>query len=227
MPVIALDGCDGSGKTTQAKLLRDYLSIDLKLPTEHYIMPGATAIGQELRRIVKSKTYQTLPITERLLFAADTAQFMAEKLILDLAAGKWVVVDRWSPITDLIYGRVNGISLDFLDGLQKAANNNVVCDLYIVFRIPYEAAAERVSGLTRPQCRIEAKGEEFLRKICAVYDGIGQFGANPPRLDTMVFERCKKFFVVDAMQSVAKVKADIVRAVKELVPMADDPVNQQ
>ncbi len=178
MPIIALDGTDGSGKSTAARLLYDYLSIDRKLPTEMYAMPGGTELGMELRRVVKSKQFPTAPIAARLIFMADTAQLVVEKIRPAVEAGRFVIMDRWNPVTDLIYGAADDLDLDFIDNLQRAAKTNAVCDIYIPFRIPFEIAMHRKTAFRGAQkigeeCRIENKGNTFLSRVAKFYNELG------------------------------------------------------
>ena len=161
MPIIALDGTDGSGKSTACTVLSDWLSIDKKLPVESYFMPGATELGRELRRVVKSKKFPASPVAERLIFMADSAQFIEEKINSGQTREKLIILDRANPCTDLIYGAASGLDLDFVDSLQRAAKTNFICDLYIIFRLPLEIAMQRKIKRANGQgeeCRIEEKG---------------------------------------------------------------------
>lgn len=236
MKIIALDGVDGSAKSTQSALLRDWLHMDMQRKVEHYQMPGATPLGQELRRVVKSKKFNTDKIAERLIFAADTAQFLAERVYAERERPDFMVMDRWSVICDLIYGSASGCDLDWLVNLQKAAAIVRQCDLLIVIACNYETIKERkelmAKSMPAENCRIEAKGEEFMRKVCGLYNSIDTYCShmnypvplherNLPTKDLLnhyVRERAKVIEVIVGDQTVEEVRDEIRIVVQATFP---------
>lgn len=203
MKIIAGDGCDGSGKSTQTILLRDYLNIDLGKKVEHYQMPGATEIGQELRKLVKSRKFPTAVLTERLMFAADTVQFFAEKVDTERERPDFAVIDRFSPFTDLIYGVASGLNEDWLLNLQETCKIVCPCDLLIIFKCSYETILERKGAMEKGNMvadRIEARGEVFMRHVVNGYNELARLVETLPyaELPEKWRKRAKKIAVVDA-----------------------------
>ncbi len=230
MPIIVCDGLDGSGKTTQSKLLYDFLSIDKKLDVELVQNPGGTELGAELRQLIKSKKYPTHKSVERLLFAADAAQLMREKL--DHASPeRWFVMDRWAPITDLVYAMASGVDLQMVVELQRLAGLNIRCDLYIVFKLTYEISMQRKvgriatattsGGIQNGACRIEDKGSDFLRRVEALYQSInrpGEMTSQDHDLNRLVEDRAEFIRSVDASKSPLEVAQQVRRAVFDAMP---------
>lgn len=207
MPIIALDGMDGSGKSTAVRVLHDWLSFDRKQDVEMHAMPGATELGAELRKLVKSKKYATDPWTERLIFSADNMQFFAEKL-QNVPDNKFIICDRWSQITDLIYGCAAGLDLGRLNALQKLSGI-IPCDLYLVFKLSPAVAIERKNrrneqdakknfGSATEVCRIEEKGAEYLTRVGEEYNGLMKESHAGSILDMLVCDRALRIRSVDA-----------------------------
>lgn len=228
MNIISLEGCDGSSKSTQAVLLRDWLAHDCKKSVEHIVMPGATKLGQEIRRLVKSKDYTPSPVAERLLFAADMAQTVREKIdVGGDGAGSirpdFLVTDRWQ-ISDFIYGPAVGVDPDWIGAIHEAAGIVRQCDLLLLFNCPVEVILERKQAMAHErgqECRIEAQGEAFLRRVAEGYrDLCQQIERNDPGksgLPKILQDRAKQVVVIDAAQSRDDIKHQIQEAVKPLL----------
>lgn len=181
--IIALDGVDGIGKSTVISLLRDYMTIDLKMDKVITVRaPGATALGQRLRTLVKDPEIATSPRAARLLFAADRLQFDVE--FAEKNKDHIIISDRMNLVTDLVYAKADGIDLLDMDQMQRALSPEASWlkpDVYFVFQAPFEVSWERKQALNEidklkknpEQCRIEMKGEAFLRKINDLYCSIG------------------------------------------------------
>lgn len=221
--MIGIDGTDGSSKSTQARLLYDWLSIDMKREAELVQMPGSTSLGQELRRLAKSRKYPTDVVAERLIFMADTVQFISEfKARKDKP--EFVIFDRFSPITDLVYSSTAGLSLEWMGRLQDiTCPDRYSLDLLMVFDIPFEVAHERKVAMSHPHlpqtkqpdegCRIESKGDEFMRKVSSSYSDMAAeslFKAQGAVLWRMTRERAKKVERIDATQGITEIR-DAIR----------------
>lgn len=148
--LVALEGIDGSGKSTQAPLLA------ASLGALHTFEPGATAIGRELRRLLVSVRSSggdgggegtPSPRTEALLVAADRAAHVAEIVRPALEAGRWVVTDRFSGSTLAYQGYGRGLDLSELTALSQWAAGEVVADLSILLDVPLALARSRVMAL--------------------------------------------------------------------------------
>jgi dTMP kinase len=168
--LIALEGIDGCGKSTQARLLADRLGALLTFE------PGATPLGGSLRTLLLDPSLP--PVTERaeaLLMAADRAQHVAEVLDPALGVGRWVVTDRFSASTFAYQGYGRGMDLGELERLVTWATGGRRPDLQILVDVPVAIAASRRAGERRD--RFESLGEAFHQRVA---DGFRQMADGAP-----------------------------------------------
>ena len=152
--LIALEGGEGSGKTTQAEILRDHL-LEENIPTVLVHEPGTTSLGQHLRSYLKSKQ----PITkeaELLLFESSRAQLVTQEIRPALGAGYTVISDRFSASSTAYQGHGRGIPLQQVGALNEFATGGLEPDLNILLDI------EPGTGLRRatPQMSLPTGGQE-------------------------------------------------------------------
>jgi len=189
--LIALEGIDGCGKSTQARLLAE------RLGAVSTFEPGATPLGGALRGLVLGRDGAPVsPRTEALLMAADRAQHVAEVIAPALEAGDWVVTDRYSASTLAYQGFGRGLDRRALEGLVEWATGGIRPDLTVLFDLPVEVAAARRRGTGDGEDRMEAEGSAFQRRVA---DGYLALAA----------ERADPWLVVDATESLETV-ADAV-----------------
>jgi dTMP kinase len=191
---IALEGGEGSGKSTQAARLAAALGA---VATRE---PGGTRIGALVRAIVLDPAGQDLTDrAEALLYAADRAQHIAEVVRPALAAGRHVVTDR-SPLSSIAYqGYGRGIDPDVIRGLSGWAIDECWPELAVLLDIAPGAALGR---LDRSFDRLESEGLEFHERV---RDGYLKMAAAEP----------DRWVVVDADQPAADVATAVRRAVAE------------
>jgi dTMP kinase len=159
---IALEGLDGSGKTTQAQLLADALD---GLSTAE---PGATALGARLRALLLDPTSPMVSTrTEALLVAADRSQHVAEVIAPALQTGRWVICDRYTGSTLAYQGFGRGLDLDELRGLDAWATDGVTPDLTVLVDVPVEVALHRRRLAAAD--RLERLGDDFQRRVRGGY----------------------------------------------------------
>lgn len=157
--LIAFEGGEGTGKSTQAALLAERL--DAVLTRE----PGGTAIGSRIRALVLDPANQELgDRAEALLMAADRAQHVAEVIRPALDAGRVVVTDRFagSSLAYQSYGR--GLPLDEVEQLSRWATDGIWPDLVVLLDVPETVADERL-GAERD--RMEGVGDGFHQRVVA------------------------------------------------------------
>jgi dTMP kinase len=161
--LIALEGGEGSGKSTQARLLAERLGAVLTRE------PGGTALGAEIRRLLLDPASVVDPRAEALLMAADRAQHVAEVIAPALAAGRDVVTDRFvgSSLAYQAYGR--GLPLDEVRGLSVVATGGLEPDLVVLISVPAGVAAARVGP--EPD-RLEAEGGGFHERVAEGYEAL-------------------------------------------------------
>ena len=159
---VVLDGPDGCGKTTQAKLLIRWLQ-EQGVPTVSFRDPGDTAVGEKIRQVLLSPEHTTMDTrTELLLYMAARAQLWAEKIAPALRENKCVVLDRWLSSTCAYQGYAGGFGVDKVIKIAADSLERPWPDLTIILDVDSEASAKRLSD--KPD-RMEAKPREYHRKV--------------------------------------------------------------
>ncbi len=200
--LIALEGIDGCGKSTQAQLLAERLAALLTFE------PGATALGSSLRRLLLDAGEGPVATrTEALLMAADRAQHVAEVVAPALETGTWVVTDRFSASTLAYQGYGRGLDPAALAGLIHWATGGVAPDATVLIDVPVEVAASRRRGT--PDDRLEGQGGEFQQRVA---DGYRQLAA----------EATTPWVVVDGSGPVDEVAAAAWSGVAAVLGLAED-----
>ena len=116
---IVMEGPDGSGKSTQIELLKEYLN---ETGRECVITrePGGTVIGEAVRSIILNPEYEEMSdVTEMLLYAASRAQMMAEVIVPALKAGKVVISDRFVDSSIVYQGIARGLGMDTVAAVNQ------------------------------------------------------------------------------------------------------------
>lgn len=158
---IALEGGDGSGKSTQARLLAEHLGA--RLTRE----PGGTALGERVRELVLDvRTGAVDERAEALLLAAARAQHVVEVIRPALARGEIVVADRFVASSIAYQGYGRGLAPDEVHRLNDWATGGLRPDLAVYLVVPDAVAAARL-GTDRD--RFEAVGDGFHRRVAAGY----------------------------------------------------------
>lgn len=165
---VVLEGCDGCGKTTQVAALVARLEAagHRVVPT---FEPGATDLGRALRRLLLDDDGPVDPWAEALLMAADRAQHVATVVEPALAAGAWVVSDRFVGSSLAYQGGARGLGVDAVADLNRFATGGLVPDLVVHLAAPVAVLAQRRQG---PADRIEGEGDAFLGAVVDAYDAI-------------------------------------------------------
>jgi len=188
--LIALEGVDGCGKSTQARRLAG------RLEAVFTFEPGATELGRALRALVLHSPEHAAPVVraEALLLAADRAQHVAEVVAPALAAGRWVVTDRYSGSTLAYQGEGRGLGVAELRPLVAWAAGDLWPDLSVLVDVPLEEARRRQSATGRD--RLERLDTGFFERVRLGF--LAQADADPDR-----------WVVVDGMGTVEEVGARI------------------
>jgi dTMP kinase len=168
---LVLEGIDGCGKTSQLEALRQWLPRSGLMPKGSGLVvsrePGGTPLGQALRQLLLQPPPEAAPssTSELLLYAADRAQHVDTVIRPALERGDWVLCDRFTGSTAAYQGDGRGLSLAWIDQLERLATGGLEADLTIWLDLPLALAQRRRQD--RQPDRIEASGEAFQRRVAA------------------------------------------------------------
>jgi len=193
---IALEGGEGSGKSTQARRLAGAIG------AVHTREPGGTKVGLRIREVLLDPSVLALDArAEALLMAADRAEHVASVVGPALAMGRTVVSDRsaWSSLAYQGYGR--GLDLEELRRLSDWAMDGRWPDLAVLVDVPADEAGARLAASGRPADRLEAEGDGFHSRV---REGFSALAAASPQ----------RWIVVDGMGSEEVVAARVLAAVR-------------
>ena len=198
---IAFEGCDASGKSTQAGILADRLGALLTRE------PGGTAGGRRIRSLLldHSPEGRNLDVrAEALLMAADRAQHVAEVLRPGLAAGLTIITDRYIGSSLAYQGYGRGLAVAEVRRISEWASGGLWPDVIVLLRVPLETAMTRLIEERTPD-RLENEGAGFLMRVIAGFDAVA--AADPQR-----------WRVVDGVGSVDAVAERVWKAVEDSAP---------
>ncbi|HEY1947399.1 MAG TPA: dTMP kinase [Bryobacteraceae bacterium] len=172
---LTFEGTDGSGKTTQMRILVEHLRTAGLTVVENQ-EPGATHIGRQIRRILLDPAHQEMaPMTELLLMFASRTQSAAETIVPALERGDIVVSDRFTDSTLAYQGEARGIGFDTVLGAHKLALGNLWPDLTICMSVDVAAGLERAhrrnaaSTDDASEARLDRQSLEFHQRVNAGY----------------------------------------------------------
>jgi dTMP kinase len=165
---IALEGVDGSGKTTQAARLAEALGAETLLVRE----PGGTDAGERIRELLKDGEVRLDPMAELLLFLAARAQLVNEVIRPAIEAGRDVVCDRFGDSSVAYQGHARGLGAERVEELCDLATGGLWPDLTLLLRLHPEVAAERIAAEGRAAHRFEGEGMELQRRVAEGYEEV-------------------------------------------------------
>jgi dTMP kinase len=161
---VTMEGVEGSGKSTQIALLKDYLqtkgrSVDVTRE------PGGTPIGEAVRTVLLDPANDAMDsMSELLLYEAARAQHVTQLIRPALGRGAIVICDRFSDSTTAYQGAGRGLSKEDMDRLHGLATRGLVPDLTILIDLPVAEGLARAKRY-RDADRIELEPEEFHERV--------------------------------------------------------------
>lgn len=209
--LISFEGIDGSGKTTQVKLLKSYLQ-----HLGHTVLalrePGGVAVGETIRNILLKSQHQMHPTTELLLFAASRAELCATVILPALQQKTIVILDRFFDSTTAYQGFGRGIDLETITTINHIATFGLVPTLtFYLDLLPEDALMRKFSEKSLPLAfdqselpldRMERAGLEFYRRVRQGYH-------------TLVQQEPERFVMLDALRPILDLHQEIVAYVQK------------
>ncbi|MCK4261510.1 dTMP kinase [bacterium] len=203
---ITLEGPEGSGKSTQAERLSDYLlrkGIDVLCTHE----PGGTRIGERLRKILLSPRSKGMtPLTELLLYLASRAQHVEEVVKPSLARGKVAVSTRFSDSSLAYQGYGRGLNKQLIRKMNQVATAGLKPDLTILLDIDIPQGLKRARAGSKGD-RLEREKREFHQRVRQGYLKLAK-------------QEPKRIKIVKVKGSIAEVQKRIRQQVEELLKKA-------
>lgn len=205
--LIAFEGGEGSGKTTQARALAVSLR-DQGFEVVATHEPGATRVGMRLRAILLDLSHQGLsPRAEALMYAADRAEHVDQVIRPALKRGAIVVTDRYADSSLAYQGAGRRLPYDELARLNRYATGGLVPDLTVLLDVPADVGLARFAS---PADRMESEPREFHERVRR---GFRALASREPH----------RYLVVDAALPVDEIAGQVMDRVRQILP---DPVPQ-
>ena len=183
---ITFEGIDGSGKSTQLRLLDKFLRANGRFPLVTR-EPGGTPVGLRLRAALLDASEEVDPLTELLVFAADRAQHVRRVIRPALAAGKVVISDRYADATVAYQGAGRGFSPELIREIVQLATEGLKPDLTVLFDVGIEESTTRTTRRSTGKSsnkagrdRLDIEHADFHERVREAYLAIAE--AEPDRV---------------------------------------------
>ena len=192
---VTLEGVDGAGKSTHIDFIADALRArDLRVIVTRE--PGGTELAEQLREAILRHAME--PLAETLLLLAARADHVTRVIQPALAAGLWVVCDRFADATAAYQGAGKGVPKELIHSLSEAVHPGLQPDRTLVFDCAYELARSRLQASGKALDRFEREKRAFFERVRAAY--LAAAAAEPGRVR-----------VIDAAAGLAAIRDAITR----------------
>ena len=199
---ITFEGIEGCGKSTQARMLKEFL---IKAGKRVFLTrePGGPKIAEEIRKMLLSvNNKEMLPQTEVLLYMASRSQHTGEWIIPELEKGKIVISDRYYDSTFAYQGAAREIDGKLIDTIRRYATFGLVPDITFLVDLPEEIGLSRI--LAKDADRLEQESMEFHKRV---REGFLVLARNEP----------ERFVVLDGKKSIKEIHKEVIKIMnKEL-----------
>ena len=200
--LITFEGPDGSGKTTQISLLREYLKYK-GFEVIYTREPGGTEISEKIRDIIlDNKNTKMSDMCEALLYASSRAQLVHEIIKPAIAQGKIVICDRFVESSIVYQGIGRNLGIDRIRMINEAATDGLKPDITFMLTIPFEEGLRR-KAKQRSFDRLENSGDDFHKRV---YDGYMNLASSADYIR-----------VIDANRPVEEIHRDIANIIEGLI----------
>lgn len=200
---ISVEGIEGVGKSSNIEVLVEHIQkAGYEVLTTRE--PGGTPVAEDIRVLLKERGDEPIPeIAELLLMFAARSLNVNNVIIPALAAGKWVVSDRFTDSSRAYQGGGRGIPMQTVDSLAEWVHGDVWPDLTILLDAPVDIGMARAGQRGAPD-RIEREKHEFFERVRECYLGLA-------------LREPERFVVIDTTRSLAEVKLDVARLAQQLI----------
>ncbi len=200
---ITFEGIEGCGKSTQARMLKEFL---IKSGKHVFLTrePGGPKIAEEIRKMLLSvNNKEMLPETEVLLYMASRSQHTGEWIIPELEKGKIVISDRYYDSTFAYQGVARKIDGKLIDTIRRYATFGLVPDITFLVDLPEDIGLSRI--LSKDADRLEQESMAFHKKV---RNGFLELANKEP----------ERFVVLDGNKSIKEIHNDVINIIdKELI----------
>jgi dTMP kinase len=190
---VSLEGVDGSGKSTQARLLAEALGPETLLIRE----PGGTDAAERIRELLADPSLEIDPFAELLLFSAARADLVSRVIRPALEQGRPVVADRFADSSVAYQGGARGLGTSHVLSLTDTVIDGLWPDLTILLKVDPEVGLGRAAG----DDRFEAEGVELQRAVAEAYEEIATIASD-------------RVVVIEASGAVEEVHARVLEIVE-------------
>jgi dTMP kinase len=198
--LITIEGIDGAGKTTLAAALHEALGsrgISAVLLRE----PGGVALAERIRVLVKDPELEIADRAEALLYAASRAQLVAARVAPALAAGQWVLLDRYLDSSLAYQGAGRALGIDAVRAINDFATAGLRADRTLLLAIDPADGRARRGGRDEHPDRLEREADEFFASVAAAYAQLA--AAEPKRIRTLDATRTPEAVLAAALEELA------------------------
>lgn len=201
---ITVEGGEGVGKSTNMAFLEDYLcgqGVDLVVTRE----PGGTRLGEDIREmLLRVRDESICPMTELLLIFAARAQHINERIEPALAAGQWVLCDRFTDATYAYQGGGRGVDVDIVRRLEELVQGGLRPDYTLLLDAPVSIGMARARGRGELD-RFEQEALDFFERVRETYLQLAQ-------------DSTGRYRIIDASVSLEAVQRQLTAVCRELLP---------
>jgi dTMP kinase len=198
---VTLEGIEGVGKTTNLDFIEQHLAAN-GIAVVRTREPGGTAFSEELRRLLLQRHNETVsPLAELLLMFAAREQHLTQVIRPALAAGRWVLCDRFTDATYAYQGGGRGVDLRHIETLEWMVHGDLQPDLTLYLDLPTQVGLARIADRTLD--RFEQEEIAFFDRVRAMYLARSR--------------KLPRYRVIDADRPLADVQADIAHTLAEFI----------
>jgi dTMP kinase len=202
--LITIEGLDGSGKSTLAEALAAALG-QRGVPVALLREPGGAEVSERIRELLADPALQITPRAEALLYAAARAQLVEQQLEPLLAAGRWVLLDRFADSSLAYQGAGRQLGVEQVRAVNAFATGGRAPDRTLLLELEPALGRARARGRAGVADRLERERDEFFARVASGYRALAE--ADPGRIVRL-----------DARRAPAELLADALAALADLLP---------